>query len=145
MSEKTVQAKRESREQAFRMLFAYDFDRETDPSAFYDFNAENLEEKPLNYAKKIFLGVCGAREELDSGIESFSVRWKMTRMSAVTRNILRMAVYEMKGLEVPPKVAINEAVEIAKKYDDEKAPAFINGILNRLAREKGLLADPEQK
>ncbi|MBQ7599152.1 MAG: transcription antitermination factor NusB [Clostridia bacterium] len=139
MAERKAPVKRESREQAFRMLFAYDFDRETDPSSFYDFNTENLEEKPLNYAKKIFLGVCGNHDEIDSDIERFSVRWKMSRMSAVTRNILRLAVCEMSYLQVPPKAAINEALEICKKYDDENAPAFVNGILNKIAREKGLI------
>ena len=141
MSDKPAPVKRESREQAFRMLFAYDFDRETDPPSFYEFNTENLEEKKLNYARKIFLGVCENIGDIDSEIEGTSVKGKMSRMSAVTRNILRLSVYEMTGLDVPPRVAINEALEICKKYDDENAPSFVNGILNRIARNKGWIEE----
>jgi N utilization substance protein B len=64
-------------------------------------------------------------------------------MAAVTRSILRLAVYEILWGEVPPRAAINEAVELAKLYDEEAAPAFINGILNQIAKENGKLGETE--
>ena len=60
-------------------------------------------------------------------------------MSGVTRNLLRLAIYELMNTETPPKVVINEAVNLAKKFGDDAEPAFINGILNRIAREEGKL------
>jgi N utilization substance protein B len=65
-------------------------------------------------------------------------------MAAVTRSILRLAVYEILWGEVPPRAAINEAVELAKLYDEEAAPAFINGILNQIAKENGKLGETEK-
>jgi len=64
-------------------------------------------------------------------------------MAVVTRSILRLCVYEILWGEVPPRAAINEAVELAKVYDDEAAPAFINDILNQIARQSGKLSTPE--
>ena len=64
-------------------------------------------------------------------------------MSAVTKAILRMAVGEMMYTDVPPKACINEAVEIAKVYDEAKAPRFINGVLNKIARAAGKISDGE--
>ena len=60
-------------------------------------------------------------------------------MSTATRTVLRLAVYELTETETPPKVVINEAVEIIKLYDEDSAPSFVNGILNRIARERGLI------
>ena len=64
-------------------------------------------------------------------------------MSTATRTILRLAVYEMTKIDVPAKVVLNEAVEIIKVYDEETAPAFVNGILNKIARSHGLIKDAE--
>ena len=78
-------------------------------------------------------------EEIDREIEAVSVKWKVSRMSTATRSMLRLAVWEMLIGGVPAKVAINEAVEIIKIYDDESAPAFLNGILNTIARSRDLI------
>ena len=71
--------------------------------------------------------------------------WKIKRMSKVTLSVLRLAVYELKYTDTPPKAVINEAVEISKEYDDEKASPFVNGILNKVARTEGLIADADNK
>ena len=60
-------------------------------------------------------------------------------MSTSTRSVLRMALYEMTVCEVPAKAEINEALELIKKYDEDSAPSFVNGILNRIARDRGLI------
>ncbi len=88
-------------------------------------------------------GVLINRQELDVIIEEFSSNWKISRMSCVDRNILRMAVYEMMVMEdIPIKVSINEAIDIGKKYGTHDSGGFINGILDgiHLAFDKGLIS-----
>ena len=78
----------------------------------------------------IFTGVIENREKIDSIISSFAPAWPICQMAIVDRNILRVAIYElMFDDETPPKVAINEAVELAKAFGGDNAPKFINGVL----------------
>ena len=139
MSDKTKLSRRQCRELIFKLLFAKEFDREADPAAFYDAFIDVTEEVPAEYAKNVFIGVSESLEELDTEIEGVSLRWKLSRMSTATRCVLRMAVYEMTVCDVPPKAVINEAVEIIKSYDEDSAPSFVNGILNKIARNRGLI------
>jgi len=101
--------------------------------------AENAVESP--YIRDTYFGTVENRAETDKLIAESAHKWKISRMAVVTRTILRLAVYEMMWGGIPPKAAINEAVEIAKIYDDDAAPAFINGILNQIARKNGLIRD----
>ena len=79
--------------------------------------------------------------ELDEIISQRAIGWKTKRMTKVSLSVMRIAVYEMKYCDdIPFSVSINEALEICKKYDDEKAPAFVNGILNGVAEDLGLKA-----
>jgi N utilization substance protein B len=76
---------------------------------------------------------------LDEKIVGTSGGWSIARMSKITRTILRLSAYEMLyRTDIPYNISINEAVELAKKYEDEKAPAFVNGILNAIATKEGL-------
>ena len=78
--------------------------------------------------------------ELDELISAHAVGWKSERLSKVSRAIMRLCIYEMLySDDVPASVAINEALEIAKIYDHDKAPSFINGVVNAVAKAKGLL------
>ena len=77
-------------------------------------------------------------DEVDSKIEAYSNGWKKERIGKAELAILRLAIYEVLFDEVPDAVAINEAVELAKLYADEKAPGFVNGILGKVAREKDM-------
>lgn len=129
----------ENRENAFTLLFAKEFDRDADAAEFYNAYLENNEVTFADYVKKTFLGVCEQCETIDKAIEEVSVKWKLSRMATVTRTVLRLAVYEMLNTDVPVKVVINEAIEIAKKYDDENSTGFVNGILNKIARNRGLI------
>ena len=139
MPDKPKLSRRQCRELIFKLLFAKEFDREADPAAFYDAFIDVTEEVPAEYAKNVFIGVSESLEELDTEIEGVSLRWKLSRMSTATRCVLRMAVYEMTVCDVPPKAVINEAVEIIKSYDEDSAPSFVNGILNKIARNRGLI------
>lgn len=87
------------------------------------------------YSRKLVGGVLERRAQIDAEIEKHSLNWKLSRMSFIDRNILRIAIYEMLFLaEIPPKVSINEAIEIAKIYGDRNSPAFVNGILDQVGK-----------
>ncbi len=139
MSERKL-TRHEARELAFKILFAKDFDLEADAKDFYGAFIENTEEKTNDYVEATVIGVSEKLGEIDALVESSSTNWKVSRMSTATRTVLRLAVYELTETETPPKVVINEAVEIIKLYDEDSAPSFVNGILNRIARERGLIA-----
>ncbi len=95
--------------------------------------------KPSPFFLELTEGVVRARPEIDSIIERFSSNWKMSRMSCIDRNIIRIAVYELLFCgDIPSKVSINEAIDIGKKFGAGESGAFINGILDsiRMALEK---------
>ncbi|MBQ2545371.1 MAG: transcription antitermination factor NusB [Clostridia bacterium] len=139
MSENKKLSRHECRELIFKLLFAKEFDRDADPGTYYTDYTENAEEPSADYVKEVFLGVCASLPALDCEIEAASDNWKLARMSTATRSVLRMAVYEMTQADVPAKAAINEALELIKLYDEDSAPKFVNGILNKIARERGLI------
>ena len=91
----------------------------------------------LSYIAELVRGVARCREELDSRIEKYARDWRVARIDRVAASVLRLAMYEILHLpQVPDKVAINEAVEIAKKYLDTDVVGFINGILGSFVREE---------
>jgi N utilization substance protein B len=91
---------------------------------------------PDEFAVSLFRRVAGRLDEIDRTIELSSDNWRLERMSRVDRNILRIGVAEIsKGDDVPARVAINEAVELAKRFGAAESPSFVNGILDRVARD----------
>ena len=90
------------------------------------------------FAEDLAAGVRDHLEEIDALAGKYSSHWDLDRMAAVDRNILRLAVYELIYCEdVPPKVTINEFVEIAKKFSTEDSGSFVNGVLDRIYQERG--------
>jgi N utilization substance protein B len=90
------------------------------------------------FAEKLVRGVREHLAALDAQIQGASKNWRLERMARVDRNLLRMALFELKHVEdVPAKVAINEAIEIAKRYGTNESSAFVNGILDRCREELG--------
>jgi N utilization substance protein B len=90
------------------------------------------------FAEKLVRGVRAHQADLDAQIQSASRNWRLERMARVDRNLLRLALYELKHADdVPAKVAINEAIEIAKRYGTSESSAFVNGILDRCREELG--------
>ncbi len=131
--------RRESRIQVFQLLFCADFRREEPISQIFRTEEDAASEEWNDYIKAVYFGVQEKKEELDALISAHANGWKLTRLSRVTLALLRLATYEMLYVEdVPYEAAINEALELAKVYDDEKAVAFLNGVLNAIATEKGL-------
>lgn len=133
--------RREEREIVFQMLFESEFHADVTPADIYTNSLASQDVKETPYLRDTYFGVMENREETDRLISDNAHKWKIVRMAAVTRTILRLAVYEMMWGGIPPKAVINEAVEIAKVFDDDAAPGFINGILNQIARKNGLIAD----
>ena len=139
MSSKKM-SRRAARETAFQLLFAWDFDRESPAEPFLDsfFDDGPVEDE---YVRAVFSAVVSDCAPFDARIEEAATNWKVSRMSTVTRTILRLSVCELDLEDAPPKVVINEAIELAKKYDDDAAPSFINGILNKIARAEGKIGN----
>ena len=92
--------------------------------------------KSRPFFRKLVNGVLEARDELDALIERFSKNWDINRMSCVDRNVMRIAVFELLYCDdIPPKVSINEAVDVGKKFGTEESGAFINGIMDSIRVE----------
>jgi N utilization substance protein B len=88
------------------------------------------------FTRGLVEGVLAQREELDAVLESHSRDWSLARMAPLERNILRLALYELRSGVTPPEVAIDEAVRLAKRYATDEAGALVNGILGGVAREE---------
>lgn len=96
------------------------------------------ESAEVEFAQRLALGAEEARESIDALIEDCSTNWRLHRMPVVDRNILRLAAFElMKCADIPSTVSINEAVELAKRFGTEDSRAFVNGIVDRMARQLG--------
>ena len=90
------------------------------------------------FANELVLGIGRETEKVDAAIKSASEHWRLERMPRVDRNILRVAAYEILFIaEIPRRVTINEAIELAKRYGDAGSPAFVNGVLDRIAQLAG--------
>ncbi|MBO8125886.1 MAG: transcription antitermination factor NusB [Firmicutes bacterium] len=95
-----------------------------------------LAEDVAKYVREVTSGVMEHLEEIDSLINQFSIDWPINRLGSIERNILRIAVFELSYREdIPDSVAINEAVELAKKYGDDASPKFVNGVLGNILRQ----------
>ena len=103
----------------------------------YENGLASLEIEGDDYVRKLYFGVLEKLGELDALIGSCLRGWKLTRLSKTTLAVLRVGAYEIVFGGVEPPVAINEAVELAKIYDDEKAPKFVNGVHNSIAVKSG--------
>ena len=104
-----------------------------DMAISYTIEENALSSQGQKMAKKLLNGCHEHMDEIDQTIEAISSSWKLSRMCSVDRNILRLATYELMHTTVPVGVVINEAVELSKRFDDEKSRKFINGILGSLA------------
>jgi N utilization substance protein B len=129
--------RRTARECALQLLFQYDFTHKIpDKRELAEFwSIRNEPEDIRNFSEEIFFGTLRHIDEIDRVIGRIAEHWHLERMAAVDRNILRLATYELLYRpDIPVRVAINEAIEIAKKYSSEESPSFINGILDRVAK-----------
>jgi len=131
--------RREAREIVFALIYEMDFHQNDELNEIYQMAELFREFEGDDYIKEIYNGMPDKLYKIDALIDENSIGWKQNRISRTSLAIMRLCIYEMLYVEsVPFNVAINEAIELAKKYDHEKAPAFINGILNAVAEKENL-------
>jgi len=129
------------RELAFKLIYGIEMQKEDGLEQVDIFvqNNEITDEKVINYLKDIQNGLVVNSEEINSLIQNnLKENWSLDRVSKINLSLIKIAIYEMLYKELPYKVAINEVVELAKKYSDESAPVFINGILASIVKDKNL-------
>jgi len=120
-----------SREYALQMLFEWDMARQEPKRVEQLFwKSAPASDSTREFANRLFEGAVARAETSDELIERLAVNWRLDRLAAVDRNILRLAIWEFRSGSAPPKVVIDEAIELAKKFSSAEAPAFLNGILD---------------
>ncbi len=133
--------RRRAREVVLQMLYQLEAS-EVPTLKAVDLYRSSFGEGPLpdGFSVELFKAVAGTLDNLDSVIEKSSENWRIDRMSRVDRNILRIGVHEIiADNDIPVRVAINEAVELAKRYGTAESASFVNGILDRVARDESRL------
>ncbi|WP_346870809.1 transcription antitermination factor NusB [Clostridium sp. UBA5119] len=131
--------RRKSREIATRLIFEMSINKESYVDIIENFR-ENTEEKiediDFEYVIRVLKGVSENEAQINETISKYLVKWKLERLPRMNLAILKMATYEILFDEdIPNKVTINEAIELAKRYGDDNAPSFINGVLNNLIKK----------
>jgi N utilization substance protein B len=144
-------ARHASRQAALQVLYAVDVGegrgrgpapaRVREALAAFAANFE-LPEGARAFAEELATGVAEERGTIDALLAAHSTHWRVERMAAVDRNVLRIAVWEILRGATPSSVAIDEAVELARRFGSERSPAFVNGVLDAVARTLGSGADP---
>ncbi len=132
-------ARRKGREAALQMLYQLDVSDVSAAQAIQYFWATLAGSREgEEFANDLVRGYYDARQEIDETIRSVSQHWRLERMTRVDRNILRLATFELTKLpDVPRRVTLNEAVELAKRYGSEGSAGFVNGVLDRIASDLG--------
>lgn len=128
------------REQTFKLIYSLEIQKQEnleEAIELYEESNEITDEKAKEYINQTILGIQENKEEIVHQIEvNLKAEWKIERISKVDLAILKLAIYELKYTEIPFKVAINEAVELAKKYGEDSSKNFVNGILASVVKEK---------
>ncbi|MGH7220064.1 MAG: transcription antitermination factor NusB [Nitrospiraceae bacterium] len=135
-------SRRQAREHALQILFQYDIHGR--PGLWLDVFWEKNEatDEVKAFAEQLVAGVLEKKKELDALIGKYATNWKISRMPIVDRNILRAGVFELLWMDdVPAKVTVIEAIELAKSFGDDDASKFVNGILDKVLTTEPLLAE----
>lgn len=129
--------RRRGREYALQMLYAMDLTGYLPDEVFAGFNAiQDLNRDAFYYARRLVDGVYGRLDEVDAVLARYAEHWKIHRMAAVDRNLLRLGIYELMFLkDIPFPIVINEALEIIKEFSDQEGTQFVNGILDSASQE----------
>lgn len=129
-----MRTRRRGRELALKLLYSFDMLPRSLDQMLQDFwRLTKYPEEMRIFAEQLVRGTLKHKDEIDALIVENAINWKIERMAVIDRNILRYAIYELIFEEmIPPKVTINEALDIAKKYSTPKSSAFINGILDNI-------------
>ena len=134
------------RELAFKLIYEIEVQKNREEDGFDIFieNNEITDEKTIDYLKDIESGIKEHEEEINSLIcKNLKANWSLNRISKINLSLIKLAIYEMLYKKLPYKVAINEVIELAKRYADDSSPVFINGILASIVKEKNLGEESE--
>lgn len=139
MSDQKTPTRRMSRELALQVLFQKEFSPNLEMTTSLDYFREVVKgtDDMWKYTRHLLTGISEHTAEIDKRIQTASAKWSLSRMSLVDKNTLRIAVFEMidKIEPIPPKIAINEAIEVVRKYGNTDSAAFVNGILNEVTKD----------
>ncbi|QDV67247.1 hypothetical protein Poly24_09400 [Rosistilla carotiformis] len=129
--------RRRAREVTLQLLYEYDFGTERTRNERDQFIETRMRNHPAlsDFARSLLGGVMTHRSQIDSLLAKHSSNWSISRMAVIDRNILRLGIYEIVFGKTPGRVAINEAIELAKRYGDRKSRGFVNGVLDRILSE----------
>ena len=132
-----VLSRRKSRELALQMLFQWDSVQNSSPQAIFDeFQVPGVSAKVEGFAKVLVKGVIEHRSEIDQIIHKNSEHWTLDRMPIVDRNILRSSIFELLYIdEIPARVTLNEAIEVAKRFGSDDSGKFVNGVLDKILQK----------
>ncbi len=129
----------QARECSLKILYQAEMTRRDLSMAFDVFwvEIENQDKNIKEFTERIIQGIAGQFEAIDEKISYYATNWQLKRMAVIDRNVLRIGVYELLfASDIPPKVTINEAVELAKKYGDMESSKFVNGILDKIHKQE---------
>jgi transcription antitermination protein NusB len=125
-----------ARECAFQMLYQLDITRDSIDAVSESFwRVRSATEAGRALAERLARGTHAARERLDRSIARHATHWRLERIAAVDRNILRLGAYELSSEATPGAVVLDEAIELAKRFGEADSPAFVNGVLDAILRE----------
>ncbi|OFZ29001.1 MAG: transcription antitermination factor NusB [Bdellovibrionales bacterium RIFCSPHIGHO2_01_FULL_40_29] len=130
--------RRQSREIALQILFQTEYAPQISYEDLFSIHGSKAEPIVIRYADEIIKGVLSHKPAIDAKIQAASRHWKMERMGGVDRNMMRIAVFEIFHAQemIEPKIAINEAIEVAKVFGSQESPSFVNGILDQVVRNE---------
>jgi len=132
--------KRKMRELAMQVLYAWDATGADDPEVARQISAEGSDDDDVRRGGlEMATGTWGQRAASDQWVERLAPQWPPRRQPGVDRSLIRLAVWELTNTDTPPKVVIDEAIELAKHFSTENSPAFVNGVLDAVLREHGAL------
>ena len=138
--------KRKTRELAMQVLFLWDMNGARDVELARPILEEGTSDEEIRQsALEMATQTWEHRETIDQWVERIAPQWPPRRQPPVDRNLIRLAVWELTGTDTPPKVVIDEAIELAKKFSTEQSPAFINGVLDAVLREHQSLVGTEAR
>jgi N utilization substance protein B len=138
-------SKRKIRELALQLLFLWDTHGERDEEMTQQAVRDGTTDAALRTRASELAGAAWEHRQIaDAWIERLAPQWPPRRQPGVDRNLLRLAVWELTGTQTPPKVVLDEAIELAKEYSTEQSPSFINGVLDAVLRERDALTSDKK-
>ncbi len=153
MSRSERAPRQRSRQVALQMLYARDFadpqqaDGETGIQELFERVAQNfdLSAGARDFALKLVSGTTSELSTIDELLAANAINWKISRMATVDRNVLRLGIYELTRTDTPVSVILDEAIRLARRFGSESSPAFVNGVLDAVAKQVGRQTEPDAK